>query len=252
MSRFFCLTIVALSVAGMALTASAQSAPAPATAPATAPAPNKADLDAARRLVPSAAEIDQVARELGPQPVVRLPQSSLDRNRQAAPDLRGLAEQYERIRRGPDGAASARDASGLLVFVSLGMPRASLQRLIDEAKRVRAVLVLRGVKDRSLTRTAAAVSELMGSQGPGWQIDPALFRRFDIASVPSFVLIDPARPVAVGCGDGQCQQAAFAKLQGDVSIAHALGVIADGDPELAETARGLAARLSASQRGAAR
>lgn len=247
-----------LAAAGVATSAAAQSAvPAfPASASAPTRMPSRADIDAARKLVPSAAdiaaEIGRAAQEGGTrpivQPIVRVPQAALDRERQSAPDLRGLAEQYERVRRGPDGETPAREASGLLVFVSLGMPRASLERLIEEARRVRAVLVLRGVKDRSLTRTAAAVSELVGRDGPAWQIDPVLFRRFEVAAVPSFVLIDPARPVPVGCGDVRCQPAAFAKLQGDVSIAHALGAIAEGDPKLAGTARVLSLRL----RGATR
>ncbi len=258
MSRFLHLSWAALvgllAAAGVASSAEAQSAaPAvPASAPVPTRMPSRADLDAARKLVPSAAdmaaEVGRAAQEGGTQPLVRVPQAALDRHRQSAPDLRGLAEQYERVRRGPDGETPAREASGLLVFVSLGMPRASLERLVEEARRVRAVLVLRGVKDRSLTRTAAAVSELVGRDGPAWQIDPVLFQRFEVAAVPSFVLIDPARPVPVGCSDVRCQPAAFAKLQGDVSIAHALGAIAEGDPELAGTARALSSRL----RGATR
>jgi type-F conjugative transfer system pilin assembly protein TrbC len=104
-------------------------------------------------------------------------------------------------------------------------------------------LVLRGVRDRSVTKTAKTIAELIGKRTVSWQIDPTLFTRFEVRAVPTFVLIDPSKPILVACNTGQCQQAAYAKVAGDVSIGHALGAIEELDRTLAGTAKAMGARL---------
>ena len=165
-----------------------------------------------------------------------------------APSLQDLAEQYERIKRGP-GASGQQDsgdrsASGLLIFASLSMPEATLRALITDAQKTRALLVLRGVQDSSLRKTTERIQALMGDARTAWNIDPALFRRFDVRAVPAFVLIDPQRPVLVDCGADRCQGTAHAKVSGDVSVSHALQAIATEDAEFRDTANAYLARLA--------
>ncbi|WP_201492564.1 type-F conjugative transfer system pilin assembly protein TrbC [Rubrivivax sp. A210] len=204
--------------------------------------PDAAELEAARRLLPSPADLERATREQQRSSGVRPP--SAESGPGAGVDLSRLAEQYEQMRRGPAAESGAdRVAAGLLIFVSLGMPTPSLERLVADAERVRATLVLRGVKEMSLKKTAAAITEVMGQRRVAWQIDPMLYRRFEVGAVPSFVLIDPARPMLVACGQSQCQGSAYAKLAGDVSIDHALAEIERGDADLAEVARRTRDRL---------
>jgi type-F conjugative transfer system pilin assembly protein TrbC len=215
-----------------------------------------------------------------------VPPMALNPQRNAgAIDLSTLAQQYERLRLGPAaGAAGAgdaerdREARGLVVFVSLGMPAASLDRLIADAERLRAPLVLRGITGGSIKATAERIERLNAGRKVGWQIDPAMFKRFDVRAVPAFVLIDPARPVTVDCpaaagAPGLAPQAArgaqaaqgaagagpgasckvtagddataFSKVTGDVSFGHALAEMERADPPFAALARRYAARLAA-------
>jgi type-F conjugative transfer system pilin assembly protein TrbC len=214
-----------------------------------------------------------------------VPPMALDPQRNAgAIDLSTLTQQYERMRLGPAaGAAGAgdaerdREARGLVVFVSLGMPAASLDRLIADAERLHAPLVLRGITGGSIKATAERIERLNAGRKVGWQIDPAMFKRFDVRAVPAFVLVDPARPVTVDCpvatgapglapraaqgaqaargaagawpgasckvsaGDGAT---AFSKVTGDVSFGHALAEMERADPPLAALAQHYAARLA--------
>lgn len=167
---------------------------------------------------------------------------------QPAPSLQDLAQQYERIKRGPAAGGQQdsgdRSASGLLIFASLSMPEATLRALIADAQRTRALLVLRGVQDSSLRKTTERIQTLMGDAKTAWNIDPALFQRFDVRAVPAFVLIDPQRPVLVDCGADRCQGTAHAKVSGDVSVSHALQTIAAEDAEFRDAATAYLVKLS--------
>lgn len=209
---------------------------------------------------------------------VRVPQSALDTHRAAgALDLSDLAQQYERMRVGPGQAdpgreqAADREARGLMVFVSLNLPQPSLERLIADAQRLHAPLVLRGVTS-SIRQTVQRIEQLNAGRPVAWQIDPALFKRFDVRAVPTFVLVDPARPLRVDCagpaspasagaapggftGGSTCPPArdaaeAFSKVAGDVSFGHALAEIDRADPAFSTLAHRYAARLQAHRQGA--
>lgn len=126
---------------------------------------------------------------------------------------------------------------GLSVFVSLSMPRASLRRLIADAEVTGATLVLRGMIDRSISKTAIAVHRLIGGRKVAWTIDPDAFRRFDVQAVPVFVLTRAgAQPH--GCGDDLCLPASdYVRIAGDVSIEYALDAIDRLLPEFRDQVR---------------
>lgn len=216
----------------------------------TAPAAQQAD---AMPRMPTRAEIEAaMEQQRGAMPKVP---GTARPTAPVVPDLAELAKQYEAIRRGraDDGATGApgasgasgadRQASGLLVFASLGMPRASLERMVADAERVSAVIVLRGVQAGSLRQTAASIQQLLGPRKVAWQIDPSLFKRFEVSAVPAVVLIDPARPVQVACGSDTCSQPAFSKVTGDVSLGHALEAMERQDPEFSRLAALFGSRL---------
>jgi conjugal transfer pilus assembly protein TrbC len=75
------------------------------------------------------------------------------------------------------GATTGTPPVPLRIFITLDMPRASLQLLTDQASRAGAVLVLRGLKSQSMRQTVAIVNETVGRvfgrlQVPNFQIAP--------------------------------------------------------------------------------
>ena len=120
------------------------------------------------------------------------------------------------------GAATINEAPALLVFVSFSMPDATLARLVDQAARARATLVLRGLVDGSLQKTVLRAQALIGQRKVGFQIDPQAFDRFSISATPTFVLLK-AGAVSAPCAAGTCFPASsFVAAAGDVSIDYAL------------------------------
>ena len=161
----------------------------------------------------------------------------------AAGRLRAL----EQIKSGP----------ALLVFVSLRMPAASLERLADQAARSGATLLLRGLMENSLQRTVQRVQNLTQGRPVGFQIDPQAFDRFDVSVVPSFVLVktDAANAQTTGsaasghpatasngaaatCNTRACMASErFALVAGDVSLDYALEHMARSVPQFAPEAQ---------------
>jgi conjugal transfer pilus assembly protein TrbC len=166
--------------------------------------PSEAELKAAP--VPSTLAIDAL-----PRPKTRTP---IDLEALA----RGYASQVDAIQ----AAEGLAQGPGLMVFVSLSMPKPTLKRLIDQAARARASIVLRGLAGGSLRDTVSQVQPLIGTRQVAVQIDPLMFDRFSIVRVPSFVLVrNGARPAS--CATGACAPPeAFLRAAGDVSLDYAL------------------------------
>lgn len=183
------------------------------------PAITEGDIDAARRKygMPSDAELRSAPVptrpnvEALPQPLSRTPI-----------DLEALARGYTSQAEAMTQAQGLATGPGLLVFVSLSMPRPTLQRLVDQAARAKASIVLRGFANGSLRDTVAQVQGLIGTRQVAVQIDPPAFDRYAVTRVPTFVLVrDGTRPVA--CASGSCAPAdSFLRTSGDVSLDYAL------------------------------
>ena len=153
---------------------------------------------------------------------------------------------------------AANSASALRIFITLDMPRTSLQRLVDQAARTGATLVLRGLKAQSMRQTLAAVSELLESRGVSWVIDPDAFTRFQVSAAPTFVLTlaDESLPNTPGfgsvpvlprCAGTGCAtptpEAAYLSVSGDVSLDYALDAMRRASPEAAPRASAILQRL---------
>ena len=131
----------------------------------------------------------------------------------------------------------------LLVFVSLSMPEGALRKLIEQAQRTRAVLVLRGLKDGSMVKTVVAVRQLLGERKAALQIDPQGFDRFGVNQVPTFVLLRDGTQVQ-RCADASCVPASsYATLAGDVTIEYALEWIESHSSSAQREAKVLLQRL---------
>jgi conjugal transfer pilus assembly protein TrbC len=183
------------------------------------------------------------AERLGSQPVPQPPRVNPQRG---AIDIEALV-------RGKSlpgaGAAPLAAPAPLRIFVTLDMPRASLQLLTDQASRAGAVLVLRGLKSQSMRETVAILGELIGERKVAWVIDPEAFTRFGVRQAPTFVLAlnDAASNDAEGgCGSGCATPAGFVSVAGDVSLDYALEAILRRRPEAAPRAEPILKRLRAS------
>jgi conjugal transfer pilus assembly protein TrbC len=240
---------------GMALVAACW---APGLCPAADSLPRitEADLERAARLKPLITERDlerarrhartPSAAELARVPVPAMP--ALDRLAQPVSpgtlDLQALARGYEVNADRMSAFETARTgAPSLLVFVSFSLPPATLNRLVEQAERAAATLVLRGLTQGSLKETVLRVRKLIGTRQVAFQIDPQAFERFGIVHTPTFVLVRPgaqARP----CNDGQCLPAgSFVCASGDVSLDYALEFIERSAPAFGNEARGFLRRL---------
>ena len=182
------------------------------------PAITEGDIDAARRKysMPGDAEL-----RYAPVPIPNVEALPQPLSRTQI-DLEALARGYASQADAMTQAQGLATGPGLLVFVSLSMPRPTLQRLVGQAARAKASIVLRGFANGSLRDTVAQVQGLIGARQVAVQIDPLAFDRFAVTRVPTFVLVrDGTRPVA--CASGSCAPAdSFLRTSGDVSLDYAL------------------------------
>ena len=127
---------------------------------------------------------------------------------------------------GPLPGKSAGAGSGdpaLFYFFSFSMPRSSLREAARESAAGGAVMVLRGLPEEGLGKTASLVSGMIGKTGARVWIDPALFECFSVGAVPQLVL---ARGYLEGA---DCGGLRHVKVSGDVSLPYALGLMEKED-----------------------
>ncbi|EBR8158308.1 type-F conjugative transfer system pilin assembly protein TrbC [Salmonella enterica subsp. enterica serovar Newport] len=82
-----------------------------------------------------------------------------------------------------------RPEQGAVYFISFSIPEAGLKRMLGETRRYGIPATLRGMRDNDLKATADAVLSLVkDGVTDGVQIDPTLFTKYDIRSVPALVV----------------------------------------------------------------
>ena len=189
-------------------------------APATPPTVTDADIQRARQQhrMPTDAELARVPTPVAPrienlpQPVTRMPI-----------DLEAISKGFD-LQNGTQAAALGPGKAGpkVLIFVSFAMPEPTLQRLVDQAARAGATLVLRGLVNGSIRDTVTRMQALIGSRRVAVQIDPEAFDRYAITRTPTFVLVmDGAGAEACAsrvCGSSQ----QVVKVAGDVALDYAM------------------------------
>lgn len=240
-----------MSASNRALPALAFAAALAVSAPALAQNPplvTDADIERVRRDQPaiSARDIEQARQRhrMPSDPEVQAAPVPARPNIDALPapaagasiDLEALARGYASQVEAMSQAQGLASGPGLLIFISLSMPQPTLQRLIDQAARAQASIVLRGFADGSLRTTVAQVQRLIGDRHVAVQIDPQAFDRYAVTRIPAFVLVrDGARPVA--CADGSCAPSeSFLRTSGDVSLDYALEYMQRSAPEFGPAA----------------
>jgi conjugal transfer pilus assembly protein TrbC len=156
-------------------------------------------------------------------------------------DLEALARGFAGATGSP--ALPGADEPRLIVFISLAMPEAALARLVDQAARARAQLLLRGLSEGSLPRTAMRIQQLIGTRPVAVQIDPRAFDRYAIQRVPSFVLARAGGPDTACSGELCARSDDHVMAAGDVSLDYALAHFQRSAPAFAKDAGRFLARL---------
>jgi type-F conjugative transfer system pilin assembly protein TrbC len=99
---------------------------------------------------------------------------------------------------------SVNASTRIVVFVSFSMPEESLKALFKEAdKNPHVRLVLRGLVEDSMEKTAKKIHELEGVIN----VDPELFERYQIEHVPTFMWVKQGEPLG--------------KLMGNITLRYA-------------------------------
>lgn len=126
----------------------------------------------------------------------------------------------------------------LYAMVSFSMPDASMDRLADLSARAGATMVLIGLHQDSLQKTIERVSTITKRHSNlKFTIDPTLFRKFGVQSVPTFVLVKPAVDQSA-CTKACAPEDQFTSLSGDVTLDYALEYIAaKSNQEIASQAK---------------
>jgi len=160
----------------------------------------------------------------------------------AIPNLGDIAQGYAQ-RTPPMLGADPSSGPGLFVFVSLAMPKPTLLRLVDQAARAKAAILIRGFANNSLRETVARIQQLIDQREVAVLIDPQAFDRYAVKRVPTFVLArDGSRPAA--CASGTCPPPTdFVSATGDVSLDYALDQLRRAAPRFASDAGVFLARL---------
>jgi conjugal transfer pilus assembly protein TrbC len=145
-----------------------------------------------------------------PKPITTIPSSK-------SLDIEQLAQSMQ-------GKSQLPSPPTLIAFVSVSMPKPSLDRLLSDAERYGATVIIRGMVGGSIPTTAELVQKLLAGRQIAWNIDPEAFKRYRISSVPAYVLVKGGSEASTACEDGmQCfAEADYLKLSGDVPLRFAL------------------------------
>lgn len=166
--------------------------------------------------------------------------SALPKPAVSAPDISQLADHYRQAGKLPTQALQSAKID-LMVFVSLGMPDAGLQRIVEQAERAQATLVFRGLKGNKLQVMATEMRRLIGGRKVDAVIQPEMFKQYAITQVPALVI---ARQEAAQVDQEGCAPSTtFTKVTGDVSLDYALEHIEKHSPTWSATASSFKKRL---------
>ncbi|NKX28693.1 type-F conjugative transfer system pilin assembly protein TrbC [Rhodobacteraceae bacterium R_SAG6] len=132
------------------------------------------------------------------------------------------------------------DGATVFLLASFSMPKASLRQMMEEASTYGLPIVFRGFVNNSVYETRAALEETFGSmeEAVGFSIDPTVFARFDITSVPQVIAMSEAVDVCETPGCEADPVPPHDRVSGNVPVEFALRLIAEqGDVASAEASR---------------
>ena len=124
-------------------------------------------------------------------------------------------------------AAGRGGTAEVLIFTSLSVPAANWRQWARDAAQTGAPLVLRGVGEGGLPKTAKAIGDRLGGAEAGVAIDPRLFRLFGVTRVPAVAVVPGGVPAcrSRGCADDPAPPHDL--VTGNIGLAAALEVVAE-------------------------
>jgi conjugal transfer pilus assembly protein TrbC len=103
-----------------------------------------------------------------------------------------------------------------------------LKTYVKEARRYGGVLVFNGLPGNSWVKLNKTVTEIVGDEeGVGIQIDPEEFDRFNIKTVPAFVLLKEDDRVTYTSKEAEEDKVIYDKVTGNIGIETALRLFAE-------------------------
>jgi conjugal transfer pilus assembly protein TrbC len=132
-------------------------------------------------------------------------------------DLEAMADRFSSLRN--LNMSKNKDNPQLFIMVSLSIPEQSLKLWSEQANKLGAILVLRGLVDNSIQKTTDKAQQLFGETEQGsFSIDPELFQTFGIEKVPAVVLVTKE----TSCNQESCGKPIFDVVYGDTPLVDAL------------------------------
>ena len=122
--------------------------------------------------------------------------------------------------------------SNVLIFVSFSMPQKSLKGWMREAEKIHAPVVIRGLVNNSFKATIQKMTELASDNHGGIQIDPTLFKTFNIKQVPAVVVTNSGN-----CLPNQSCPNKYDVVYGDVHLDYALEKVSRQNDDLSSIAQ---------------
>lgn len=121
-----------------------------------------------------------------------------------------------------------RDSVLLKVFISSSMGPELLKTYVRQARRYGAVLVFNGLPGNSWVKLNNMIMEIVEDQEEvGIQIDPEEFDRFNIKTVPAFVLIKEADLITDTSEEPAEDKVIYDKVTGNIGMESALRLFAE-------------------------
>lgn len=119
----------------------------------------------------------------------------------------------------------------ILIFVSFSMPKESIKGWMNDAEKIHSPVLVRGLVNNSFKETTKKIMALSEDNHGGVQLDPQLFKAFDIKQVPAVVVIQDIQCVTTKTCSGT-----YDVVYGNVHLDYALEKIAGQKDQLSPIA----------------
>ncbi len=115
--------------------------------------------------------------------------------------------------------------STVIVFISFSMPEQSIISTLQNAKKIQSSVVIRGLIHNSFKDTFVRMASIVKeSGGGGVELNPPVFKKFNIQKVPAVVIL----PSHDTCQSEKiCEESKFDVVYGDIPLSYALNSIRD-------------------------
>lgn len=184
--------------------------------------------------------MDQKAKQediMAPYTAIAKAQERVVKQKMQTPEFKEV-QQFAMDQKNPleEMAKDHQSVSDAIIFVSFSMPKQSLEQWLAVSNQLHIPLVLRGMIDNSIKKTEAAIIPLVKKVHGGFQINPVLFRSFNIEQVPAIVVVNHH-----GCHtDAECgDKKQFDVIYGQTTMNYALSQLSEKGEQAPQVAEAL-------------